>query len=1052
MNTTTTGYTKRLTLSRLLGGVRRLGVGLLAALIGFGGMALAPAGTVGAAEADGSDVSVVRHHGADRYATSLEVAEEVAADAGGSLEWAVLVSGERWTDAVVAAPMAGALGAPLLMTPPEELRADALAFLQRMGVSQALVVGPAAGGGAHGPGRGVGAGVLEALRSAGISTWREVGADRYGTAAEIARWVAAGVMGTRGPTAVIASGEVFADALVAGPFAARGVHPVLLTPPSGLHAEAEGYLRDYGVEHVVLMGGRAALSAAVEQAVVDLGIAVSRVAGATRYDTAAKAAELVQGEYHSTQAGVPCFANSTIGVARARVPYDSFSAAPLLGRLCAPLLLANPDRIPPDTVAYVDTARQQHNAVSLQVFGGDAAVSEAAINAYLAGDDDSGTPTGVLPAGTCGGAIDDKPRQLVPNPGVEDPAWSPDCSRLAYTQYDPDSYYSSLWIVRNDGSDARKLLGQQGFNLSSPAWSPDGTRIAYSRSGIDLNGDWLSHIWTVNVNSGRNHQITTGDVNDRSPAWSPGSERIAFTRSTGDPDRDRYTVVMKSDGSQLKALNTGGPSEYSPAWSPDGTRFAYVSGGSLIVSDTDGSNARRVFGGVAGAGLSWSPDGTRIAFTRDVDSPDVIVLADIDGTEEVILSGDTPRGLVILGFSTPRWSPDGQLLAFATHFNDGMSRIYVTGARGQRLPLPADCRPRGLENQVTAGFPLPDWAPSATGKLRVAVLFMDFPDAQAAHTTQEEAALGLAWAEEYLEAASYGSLDVEFVPHHVWLRAEQAHSAYLWGDDLYVSDHAVALADPEFDFSGIGAVMTVFPGTHFAGGGNAGGTASADGVTMPSSRINDTRRAGNVDHGSLWGYVAAHELAHNLGLLDMYDVDDSGFYGWPTPPSGQEWIGFGFGLMGFSGWFLADRSLMPEALTSDEMLAWSRWQLGWLRKHQVRCVTSGAATVALAPVERAGGAVAMAAVPVGPHRIIVIESRREFDSDRVSIDGVFVYVVETLVRTGRLPVTIPGDNGNRFSKQRPLLRAGESITVLGHTITVIADNGNTHTVSITRDN
>ncbi len=56
---------------------------------------------------------------------------------------------------------------------------------------------------------------------------------------------------------------------------------------------------------------------------------------------------------------------------------------------------------------------------------------------------------------------------------------------------------------------------------------------------------------------------------------------------------------------------------------------------------------------------------------------------------------------------------------------------------------------------------------------------MDFLDAQALHTTHEEAALGLQHAEKYLEASSYGQLDIEFVPHHTWLRAEMAHSEYV---------------------------------------------------------------------------------------------------------------------------------------------------------------------------------------------------------------------------------------------------------------------------------
>ena len=227
--------------------------------------------------------------------------------------------------------------------------------------------------------------MLAALEAAGISVERVTGDDLYRTAIATARRVTPGMMGDLGTTAVIASGDVFADALVAGPFAARGIHPVLLTPPSELHAEAASYLSSEGIEHVVLMGGTAALSEAVEQSIEDLDIDVTRVAGDTRYDTAVEAAELVQGRY-SDSAGRPCFASATIGVARARVPFDSFSAAPLLGRLCAPLVLADPKQIPADTAGFLDAVRDAHDAVALRVFGGDAAVSQAAIDAYLTGE------------------------------------------------------------------------------------------------------------------------------------------------------------------------------------------------------------------------------------------------------------------------------------------------------------------------------------------------------------------------------------------------------------------------------------------------------------------------------------------------------------------------------------------------------------------------------------------------------------------------------------------------------------------------------------------
>ena len=370
----------------VLQNTKLVALGVLAVLVVLGGLVMLPAAAAGAAVGDASDVSVVRYGGADRYATSLVVAEAFAAEAGGSLSSVVLVSGERWRDAVVAAPVAGTLGAPVLMTPPGELRGDALGFLERVGVSNAVVVGPEGGGGAHGSGRGVEAAVLAGLAGAGISAERVAGADRFATSVAAAREVTPGVMPGLGRTVIVASADVFADALVAGPFAARGVHPMLLSPPDELPSEVASFLGTSGIEHVVLMGGTAALSTSVESAIKGLGVSVTRLAGTTRYDTAVKAAELVTGLYGSN-AGEDCFTTGTIGIARARVPFDSFSAAPLLGRLCAPLLLADPKQIPADTAAFLDGAREVNATVDLRVFGGNAAVSQAAIDAYLTGED-----------------------------------------------------------------------------------------------------------------------------------------------------------------------------------------------------------------------------------------------------------------------------------------------------------------------------------------------------------------------------------------------------------------------------------------------------------------------------------------------------------------------------------------------------------------------------------------------------------------------------------------------------------------------------------------
>ena len=1087
--------------------MQRLAALVLSVAVGFGSVLVLPANPVGAAQTDGSDVSVTRYGGADRYTTSLLIAEAVASEAGDSVEWAVLVPGERWTDAVVAAPLAGALGAPVLMTPPGELRPDALTFLQRVGVSNALVVGPDASGGAHGPGRGVSAAVLEALDDAGVSAERIAGSDRYSTGVAAAGRVTPGVMPALGRTAIVASGEVFADALVAGPFAARGGHPVLLTPPGELHTDVAGYLAANSIEHVVLMGGTAALSETVETAITDLGASVTRLAGTTRYDTAVKSAELVTDRYSAT-ASQTCFATSTIGVARARVPFDSFSAAPLLARLCAPLVLADPTQIPADTATYLDAAREANPTVDLRVFGGDAAVSQTAIDAYLSGEDpaedeadgeaeegeddteaaeeadsaddaDSAAP-GVLPAGTCGGSIDDEPAQLVPATNAEDPAWSPDCSKIVYTQG------GALWVADSNGSSAERIVRDSGGYLTSAAWSPDGTQIVYAR-GYQEGDRWLAHVWIANADGTGREKLTHDNVSDRIPRWSLDGEMIFFDRFK---DGERFIARMNRAGKKEKALTSGGTWDFSPVISPDGTRLAYVALETIVTADIDGANPRSVIPNVYwNGGLDWSPDGKRLAFVRDDGVNARLVVADANGlNEEVVFDYE---GQVL----APRWSPDGQLIVFHTIDGGGAHQVYVAGASGERVVDPAsECRPQGVSD-VTAGFPLPRWAAPSTGTLRVAVLFMDFPDAEAAHTTSDEAEQGLPYVEDYLESVSYGQLDVEMVPHPNWLRSEHEFSNFVSTNALSnqavntgAISHAIGLAEPDFDFdfSDIDTVMVVLPSSRFGGGGFAHPSISAAGGSWRSTLINSVF-LGDEREPYTWGSVASHELGHNLGLADLYPYGDA--HSRPEPPSGQRWFASEWGRMNMWAYFLADENdprlahdwEYPDGQVStayrhhlrlEEMLAWSRWQLGWLSDSQVSCINEevdeAGVTVTLSPVAEPGDGTAMAAVPLSSLEMLVIESRRKLGYDagrffqaadtgasttfpRLITEGVLVYTVDSLLRSGRLPLRVAGDSGNAQVDDFPVLEAGDSVTVDGYTITVTADDGDTHTVSITRN-
>ena len=390
--------------------------------------------------------------------------------------------------------------------------------------------------------------------------------------------------------------------------------------------------------------------------------------------------------------------------------------------------------------------------------------------------------------------------------------------------------------------------------------------------------------------------------------------------------------------------------------------------------------------------------------------------------------------------------------------SEAVARPFGVGSpSAPERPDPDECRPYGVSAAVTSGFPLHWSTAPSTGEVRVAVLLMDFPDAVAPISTHAEADPNLAFVEHYLESASYGKLDVEFGVLHRWLRSQYDHTHYFTGyvPSGYESE-AVEMADPDFDFTGYDIVMTVLPSAYFSGGGAAGSVTTDEGVISSKALVNNKSlviRGLGFDESTEprdWGWVAAHELLHTLGLPDLYRVGPTGE---PIEvPPGKRLLSARFGIMGLGAAFLADKNderlLNYLAGEAGEPLGWSRWQLGWLQAAQVHCVTGDDATVVLKPVADPGTGTAMAAVPLTAHGVIVVESRRSIGWDIGSLleEGVLVYEVDASIYTGNLPIKVVGVPDEGF----PVLQVGESLTVRGYTITVVADDGDTHTVTITK--
>ena len=318
---------------------------------GTSGSAVTP-GTSGTSGTSASS-PVRRLAGANRYQTMAAV----VADAFGSSEACVVASGASFADALSATGLAGALKAPVVLTDPGALSPEAADTISRLGCRRALIMG---GEAALSPA------VEAALSALGVSVERVAGADRASTSAQA--MLRARSEGSTSDTVVVASGQGFADALSAGPWAWSKSAPVLLCGADGLlGTDALAALSSDGnVRRVVVLGGATAVGDVASQ--LPQGIACERVGGADRYETSRLVAERAATEGLSLAAP---YVASGAGFA------DALAAGPVAGAKGSSLLLADPAG-----TSLAQTLRAHRGEVrSVTVVGGEAAVGPAALEA-----------------------------------------------------------------------------------------------------------------------------------------------------------------------------------------------------------------------------------------------------------------------------------------------------------------------------------------------------------------------------------------------------------------------------------------------------------------------------------------------------------------------------------------------------------------------------------------------------------------------------------------------------------------------------------------------
>lgn len=296
-------------------------------------------------------VETARVGGADRYSTTSQLYDLEFS----SRSVAVLASGTNYPDALSAVYLARQLGTGVLTTDPNTLSAATRAELATGPIATVYVVG--------GP-NAVSENVVAQVESLhvtdnpaapNIQVIRVAGEDRYETNQKVNTYMASG----SSATAIITTGQNFADALAVAPAVYATGDPLILVEGDTLSTTVKTTLDTLGVTHAVIVGGTNAVSFALELALADAGVTVDyRISGTDRTETAADLATwetdgLPRYDRYEALGGLGFSGTNVVNVARGDGFADALAVGPVAGNDESVIVLtAGPDNVGAGVPAY----------------------------------------------------------------------------------------------------------------------------------------------------------------------------------------------------------------------------------------------------------------------------------------------------------------------------------------------------------------------------------------------------------------------------------------------------------------------------------------------------------------------------------------------------------------------------------------------------------------------------------------------------------------------------------------------------------------------------
>jgi len=208
---------------------------------------------------------------------------------------------------------------------------------------------------------------------------------------------------------------------------------------------------------------------------------------------------------------------------------------------------------------------------------------------------------------------------------------------------------------------------------ASPSFSRDGTTLFH------LRGSGLPQVWTLNLATGDERQLTFHDEKVALLRRCPVDDRLIYGIDRGGDERQQLWLL--EPGAEPRALTANAAVIHDfGAWSPDGTRIAYAANErdeshfDVYVQDVATGVRQCVYQGNNLITVSgFRPDGAKLTLLHDRGYGDMSLLM-LD-----LASGEVSEVAQPANWQSVRWASDGESLLALTDLDNEFLRLCRIG-------------------------------------------------------------------------------------------------------------------------------------------------------------------------------------------------------------------------------------------------------------------------------------------------------------------------------------------------------------------------------------